>query len=187
MDFLKRRLFWILLVLVTGFYGVVYVSVQQALRLGANEPQRSMAQDVAKQLDEGRKPEDLLKQQIDMGSNMAPFVIVYDKYGAVVAGDGYINGTIPQVPIGVLAATQGHKINSVTWQPTNKVRIASVGVEANSYYILSGRSLSVVEDQISSFGKWLAAAWFLSIVLLSVVYRFIRQRFHKPAPVKSTE
>ncbi|HTE58638.1 MAG TPA: hypothetical protein VK694_07930 [Verrucomicrobiae bacterium] len=177
----KQSVLAMAILVVTFFFGVIFVSVQQALRLGANEPQGSMAQDVAKELNLGRKPQDLFKDQVDIGSNMAPFVIVYDKYGKVVAGSGYLDGTIPEVPVGVLAAAKGNKVNKVTWQPNERVRIASVSREADNYYVLGGRSLAVVERKITSFTRWLIAAWLLSLAAAVGIYRLST----KPAQKKS--
>jgi hypothetical protein len=186
MHLLKRRLFWVyLLALITIFYGVVYVSVQQALRMGANEPQASMIKDIATQLNNGRQPSDFFNKKIDIGSNMAPFVIIYDKYGKVVSGDGYIGGSAPQVPIGVLAATKGHKTNTVTWQPNDKIRIASVSTEANNYYVLGGRSLLVVESKIKTFTKCLVIAFLATVAATVAAYKLINKKPRKaPAEQK---
>jgi hypothetical protein len=116
-----------------------------------------------------------------MATNMAPFIIIYDKYGKVVAGNGYLNNSIPQVPIGVLAATEGHKINPVTWEPANKVRIASVSVQGgNNYYVLGGRSLFTVEAEIHSFTQWLFGIWAICLALIYASYRFMRRGLPKP-------
>jgi hypothetical protein len=139
-----------------------------------------MVQDVAKELNLGRKPDDLFKEQTDIGSNMAPFIIVYDKYGKVVDGSGYLDGVIPEVPVGVLAAAKGNKLNKVTWQPNDRVRVASVSKEADNYYVLGGRSLAVVEGKITSFTRWLVVAWLLSIVAVYGIYRL----FTKPTAQK---
>jgi hypothetical protein len=178
MRYLQRPLFWVsLAILGTVGAAVVYISVQQALRHEANDPQSAMAQDVARDLENNKKPSDLVNGYIDMATNMAPFIIIYDKYGKVVAGNGYLNNSIPQVPIGVLAATEGHKINAVTWQPDNKVRIASVSVQGgNNYYVLGGRSLFDVEAVIHSFTQWLVSLWILSLVLIYTLYKLINHK-----------
>lgn len=186
MGYLKRRLLWVsLAALLTLVVGVLYVAVQQSLRHGANDPQSSMAQDVARDLENNKNPSDLVNGYIDMATNMAPFIIIYDKYGKVVAGNGYLNNSIPQVPIGVLAATEGHKINPVTWQPENKVRIASVSVQGgNNYYVLGGRSLFVVEADIHSFTQWLLGLWAIGLALVYAAYKFTRRGSPKPAEDK---
>jgi hypothetical protein len=172
-----------LAVLLTLTAGLLYVAVQQALRYEANNPQSSMAQDVARDLENNKKPSDLVNGYVDMATNMAPFIIIYDKYGKVVAGNGYLNNSIPQVPIGVLAATEGHKINAVTWQPDNKVRIASVSVQGgNNYYVLGGRSLFDVEAVTHSFTQWLVSLWILSLILIYTLYKLINHKKAQSAP-----
>jgi hypothetical protein len=181
MRYLQKRVLWLgLALLVTLMTLVVYVAVQQSLRIGANEPQRSMAQDVARDLENHKQPQSLTNGYIDMRSNMAPFIIIYDKFGKVVAGNGYLDNSIPQVPIGTLAATKGHKINAVTWQPADKVRIASVSVEAGDYYVLGGRSLSIVEKQIRSFTQWTLSFLAASLVVIYLGYRLAKPKARTP-------
>lgn len=186
MDVLKKKKFWLgLIVIATFVLAVILVVGQQAYRLGANEPQRSMAQDIVMELDRGRKPTELLNGQVDISGNMAPFIIIYDKYGKVVAGNGYLDGSIPQVPIGVLAASQGHKVNAVTWQPKDKVRIASVSVEANNYYVLGGRSLFVIEKKINSFMRWIAVLWLIKVIVLIALYKLFSNKPARPGKAKA--
>ena len=115
-KFVERPFIEILLIFViTCFAFVVYVTYQQASRMGANEPQRSIVMDIAADLQNGKNLKDYTAGYIDISNNMAPFVIIYDKYGKVVAGNGYLDNAVPQVPIGVLATSDNHKENSVTW------------------------------------------------------------------------
>jgi hypothetical protein len=170
-------------VIATVSLGVLYVAVQQALRLGADEPQASMASDTATSLENGARPQDLTKGQVNMSTNMAPFIIIYDKSGKVISGNGYLDGQVPQVPIGVLRAAGRGKANRVTWQPEHKVRIASISYATRDYYVLAGRSLKVVEGHISSFGKWVAAVW-ATIVLLILAAYTVASRKEKRANAK---
>jgi hypothetical protein len=185
MIYLENRIFllrWA--AVITLVFGLFFVAVQQSLRLGANEPQASMGQDIAKKLQDGKAPQDIVFGQINIATDTAPFIIIYDQFGKVRAGNGYLNGTVPQVPIGVLAATHGHKINAVTWQPEGNIRIASVSVQAGTSYVLAGRSLYVIENKISAFGKWLAAGWVAAMALLIAAYRFIYRS--KPKHIKES-
>jgi hypothetical protein len=96
-------------------------------------------------LNEGQDPSVLAKGKVDVGSSLAPFVIIYDISGHVVNGSGYLNGSVPTVPLGVLTAANSKPYNAVTWQPEGGVRIAAVSVATHHYYVLSGRSLKEVE------------------------------------------
>lgn len=162
-----------LLVLVTLGYMLLYVVIQQSLRLGANEPQASMAKRIASQLQTGRSPHDVTVGYVDMRADTAPFIIIYDQYGKVVSGNGYLDGSVPQVPIGVLAAAKGKKLNRVTWQPQNNVRIASVSAQAGNRYVLVGRTLAVIEKKISTAMWWLAVLWAVTLALIVVLYRVL--------------
>lgn len=165
---MKKKLpYVVIIVIATVALGALYIAVQQALRIGADEPQGSMASDVAASLENGARAQDLTKGQVNISTSMAPFIIVYDKSGKVVAGNGYIDGQVPQVPIGVLRNAGRGKANKVTWKPESKVRIASVTYATRDYYVLAGRSLKVVESYIDLFTKWIASIW-AAIVLLTV-------------------
>jgi hypothetical protein len=170
------------LVFVTFVFGVVYVSVRQTWRLGANEPQTSMVQDVVRELNNGRRPDDLFTEKLDVAVNMAPFIIVYDKYGNPVAGSGYLDGTWPKVPVGVLAASKEGRVNKVIWQPNDRVRIASVSQEADNFYVLGGRSLMVIERKITNFTRWLVVAWLTTLALLIALCKLWEKKPKKLAP-----
>ena len=150
--------------------------MQQSWRQGANLPQDAMAHAVASDLLSGKKPSDVTQGYIDMSNNLAPFVIIYDQFGKVVSGNGYLDNSVPQVPIGVLAASKGGKTNKVTWQPNSTVRIASVSVQSGNYYVLGGRSLKDVEHKIAMMGRIILAAWAASLVLMVLVYKLTHRR-----------
>jgi hypothetical protein len=177
MEHLRKPGLWIGAALIlTLLYALFYLTIQQTLRLAANEPQTSMAKDVAADLRTGKKPDNLVSGYIDMSTNMAPFIIIYDQFGKVVAGSGYLDNSIPQVPVGVLAASKGGSTNDVTWQPKQNVRIASVSAKGGDYYVLGGRSLTITEKQIGRVTRLVAAAWLLTILLLVVMYQFVKKR-----------
>lgn len=181
MRYLRNRLFWLTLaVLTTIGFAWTYLGARYALRLGANAPQDSIAQDVAQQIEDGKRPEDLVEGRVDMERSHAPFVIIYDQYGKVVKGNGYLDGSVPQVPIGVLSATKGHKINKVTWQPKDHVRIASVSVQADDNYVLGGRSLWTVEQHIRSFTQWTVGLWVVAMILIFLIYKLFNRKTKNP-------
>ncbi len=165
--------------MISAFFAVVYVSVQQALRIGANEPQASMVDDIAAQLENGQKPADMFRTSIDIAKDMAPFIVVYDKFGKPLYGTGYLTNVLPNVPIGVLSAGEKGR-SAVTWQPDSKIRIASVSRATKDYYVLGGRSLFVVENKIRSFTQWLAATWVLAMALIAGLYALLHRRAKTP-------
>jgi hypothetical protein len=183
MDFLKTRKLWLgLAIAVTIQAGVIYIAVQQSLRFAANQPQKSMANGAAADLESGKRPADLAKGYVDMAHTMAPFIIIYDQYGKVVAGNGYLDNRVPQVPIGVLSAAKGHKINEVSWEPSNGVRIAAVSVQGGNYYVLGGRSLEDTEHYIKWFGQWLAALWGIAFAATILGFHWARRQDNRRTP-----
>lgn len=129
-------------------FATIFVVSHQIQRTEANSPQIQLAQDTADDLSSGQAPDTIIEDHVNMARSLAPFVIIYDSNGRVVAGSGTLNGQIPSIPIGVLKNSDGKDYNAVTWEPQNGVRIASVTVKSGGYYITSGRSLKEVEKNI---------------------------------------
>ena len=160
--------------------GVTYVSVQQVLRGGANDPQVQLAEDGAAALTAGAGPESLVGAGsavvglagagvVDVATSLAPFVVVYDAAGAPLASNGRLDGTLPVPPVGVLRAAAGSGRNAVTWQPRSGVRIATVTVPWSGGTVLAGRSLRVVEEREDLALVLVAAAWAAGLVTLVAV------------------
>ena len=101
-----------------------------------------------------------------MAASLAPFVIIYDTSGKVVSGSGYLAGQIPSAPLGMLESAKGAEYHAITWEPETGVRIASVTVATDKYYVLSGRNLREVErSEGNTF--WLSA--FGGVVTLAML------------------
>jgi hypothetical protein len=159
-----KRILWHWLPLATitvALGGMVYLAIQQVLRLGGNEPQVQMAEDAAAALVGGEPPQMVLPSgKVDLASSLAPFMIVYDETGAVMAASGYLAGQVPSLPPGVLDYTRSHGEDRVTWQPAPGVRIAAVIIHhggAQSGFVLAGRSLREVERRIDLLNLQVAA------------------------------
>lgn len=161
----------------TVIFGTIYVVGQQILRQDANDPQIQLAQDIAQKLNAGGQPTDIDNSMVNMATSLAPFIIIYDKAGVVVAGSGYLNGNLPTVPLGVLQHSTNAAFNAVTWEPAASVRIASVTVSANNYYVLSGRSLKQVEARESTIMELALFGWLVTVVGI-VTVNFCRSMFH---------
>jgi hypothetical protein len=147
------------------------VTVQQMLRRGANQPQYQLADVYAKQLAAGSDPEQVLPAgHIDLADSLAPFVIVYDDQIRPLASNGYLQESIPTPPRGVFDYARRHTINVLTWQPRPGVRIAAVVRRVNGPnpgFVLTGRSLTVVERQESLLWYMSFGVWFLILALLA--------------------
>jgi len=164
-------------IVTTALCALVYVVVQQSLRQGANDPQIQIAEDAAMALSNGQTTQAVIPTtSVDLTRSLAPFVMVFDNTGKVVASSGELHGQPPNLPFGVLDNAMENGENRVTWQPEAGVRIASVVVPytANQVitgYVLAGRSLREVEDRETQAELYAGIVWVAALFasLLAVV------------------
>ena len=162
-------LFLPLAVLATLTCGLAYALVQQDLRSGANDPQIQMAEDAARALDGGAQPASLVgTSTVDVAQSLAPFLVIFDRSGAVLATDGQLDGHVPVPPPGVLEAARASGSNRVTWQPRPGVRVATVSVPWSGGAVLAGRSLREVEIREDAALQIALAAWLVMLVSLAL-------------------
>ncbi len=170
MDVLKRALiYWsAVLVAITVAAGLTYVAMQQNLRQSANSPQVQRAYDAAAALESGQTPESVIPPaKVDIGRSLAPFVIVYDDSGKVVASSATLDGSTPSVPGGVLDYTASHGEDRVTWMPNSTARIATVVVRVGGEhpgFVVAGRSLQEIERTIGNTGTLIGLGWLAAAV-----------------------
>ncbi len=150
----------------------MYLVGQQALRLGGNDPQLQMAQDAASRLSAGEPLTSVAPTRaLDVGTSLAPFTIVYDETGSVLAASGQLHGQAPGLPSGVLEAVRQHGEDRVSWQPEPGARYAAV-VErvsgAQPGFVLVARSLRETEQRIGVIQS-LALAGGLALLAASLV------------------
>src|SRR5690349_4618324 len=102
--FRRAVIVWVpLAVALTGVCGVVYASVQQALRQGANDPQIQIAEDAAATLDGGAAPTSVVPARaVDLSTSLQPFVMLFDKSNRLVASSATLHGNAPAFPASVL-------------------------------------------------------------------------------------
>lgn len=154
-------------VLATLAAGLVFVTTQQVLRLGANDPQLQIAEDAAAALDAGATPAAVVgAAKVDVAASLAPFVVVFDAAGHVLATDGALDGAAPAPPSGVLASAAKGTPNMVTWQPRPGVRVASVTVRWKGGTVFAGRSLREVERRVDLVLALCGGAWAATMVAL---------------------
>ena len=159
---------------ITGICLLVYATVQQSFRTGANDPQIQLAEDATTQLASGTHPESLRAivggPSVDIEQSLATFVIVYDERGTVLVGTGMLGGRVPVPPAGVFAVAREHGEDRVSWQPTRRARVAAVvrhSAAGNGAFVLAGRSLREIEARESSLRMMCAMAW---IMLLATTF-----------------
>jgi len=154
---------------VTALAGLVYLSVQQTLRLSANDPQIQLAEDAGAALATGQPPQSVLPgAPVDLATSLRPFVIVLRDSGELVASSATLHGQSPVIPAGVLAYVREHGEERVTWQPEVGVRSAAVVVRyagPQPGFVLAGRSLREVEYREQQMLQLVAVAWVATLLI----------------------
>jgi len=146
---------WLPIAIATaGLCGLVYLTVQQSLRMGANDPQIQMAEDAASALNNGASVDSIVPIiKVELAASLAPFLMIFDDSGNVLASSATLHGAIPVYPSGVLDYTRQKGEDRVTWQPETGVRMATVVVRYAKGLVLAGRSLKEVEIRESNIEK----------------------------------
>jgi hypothetical protein len=160
-------------VVITAFCALAYASVQQAYRQGANDPQIQMAEDAADALAGGTSVDEIVPaSKVSVAKGLAPFLIVYDGDGKVLAESVVLDGKTPELPDGVLDSTKQMGENRVTWQPREGVRIAAVIVSYKDGFVLAGRNLREVEIREAQVTQFAGITWLLAMIATLVVIAF---------------
>jgi hypothetical protein len=173
-TFLKILKKWLPLAIATaGLCGLAYLLVQQSLRISANDPQIQMAEDAASTLAGGASADAMVPSaKVDIAASLAPFLVIYDDSGKILASSAVLHGENPAIPAGVLDFTRQHGEDRVSWQPENGVRIAAVVVRTNNGFVLAGRSLREVEKRISQVenlsGLAILVIWFTTLFVITM-------------------
>jgi hypothetical protein len=158
-------------------FGTVYTAVQQAQRSAANSPQIQLAEDTAAALGRGQTPQQILTGNLDIAHSLAPFILIYDHDGKVLAHTGTLGKQAPQVPIGVLKAADGVDLHSVTWQPQHGIRLATVVVQTGRYYVVSARSLREVEKNEDLTLRIIALGTLASLLVLAGAFALTHKAY----------
>lgn len=165
----RAFIYWLPVALsITMLSALVYLAVQQNFRQTANDPQIQMAEDAATQLEGGAQSQAVVGAgKVDMARSLAPFLIVYDDAGRVVASSVQLDGQTPSLPEGVFSAVRQSGEDRLTWQPQEGVRSATVVTHfggAHSGFVLAGRSLREVEKRASQLTQVVGLAWIAALV-----------------------
>ncbi|MDN5275216.1 MAG: hypothetical protein JWP06_1117 [Candidatus Saccharibacteria bacterium] len=150
------------------FFG--YISVQQSLRLGLNDPQVQMAEDIASQLSQGASPVSAIPTgSVDESQSLAPFVTIVNNNIDILASSGKIGDQIPLPPTSAFPDSQKPGNNWFTWQH-DKVRDAAVIVPYGNHtgYVLVARSMGQVENTIG-YITTLAGLTLLSVLIVPAI------------------
>ncbi len=165
--------------LATLFSLLVYGTVQQDMRQGANDPQIEIAEDAATALAAGAKYQTNLPQEVAIGQSLAPYAIIYDDKSVPVSGTGKLHNTLPTPPAGVFAFARAHGENRLTWQPEPTIREAIVVkyfTGTRSGFVLAGRSLRETEIRVAQLSRNVLIGWLVTLVVMLGVIAFVTSK-----------
>lgn len=149
---------WIFTIFIFGLPILTsYVFVQQEARSAINVPLIQEMQSVKADLEAGVKPSEILVgKQIDLSVTQSPFITLYSLDKKVLGSSEHLSGQTLTVPSGVLGNARVKGEVRVTWQPTNKLRFASITDYVPTFgYVTVAESLREVEDRATR-NLWLA-------------------------------
>ena len=157
---------WIPLAIVTtGLCGIVYLTIQQDLRIGGNDPQIQIAEDVTTQIETGQNPLAFIPPiKVEISNSLANYIIIFDDKGKMLGSSAVLDSKAPVIPQGVFTDTKKLGETRFTWQPRVGVRSAVV---VNYFkgptngYVLVGRSLREIEKRESSLELIVFLAWII--------------------------
>lgn len=156
--------------IITVLSGLIYVSVQQSHRSGANDPQLQIARDISEQLKKNLSIDRLMTgDTVEISQSLATFKILYNSTGDPVQSTGFLDGQLPHIPKGVFDFTKTNGEDVFTWQPRKGVRMAMVMeyVQAPGIaFAAVGRSLKEVEKRVSNLTTMLLIGWLVCIGIL---------------------
>lgn len=155
---------------ITLLCGIIYIVTQQTYRLSGNDPQYQMAEDAANALSNGADPKLLVSaSSVEISQSLAPYLVIYDVAGNMVAGNAKLNGQPLKIPKGVIDYVDKNGKDAATWQPQPGVRQAMVGMRGKNYLAFTGRSLRRIEERIAKLGEQVFFGWAMSLLAMLVV------------------
>jgi len=160
------------LMIITVLCGLIYVTVQQLHRTGANDPQLQIALDLKNAIETDRSTAKWMPgDSIEISKSLSVFKTFYKPNGEPLQSTGFLDGQLPRIPRRVLDFTSKCGEDVVTWQPRHGVRMAMV-IEAVSSpeiaFVAVGRSLKDVEKRESTLVTMVLVAWLVcgGVILL---------------------
>lgn len=173
----NRKIFFILTCfLITLFSGVIFVTVQQSLRLSANDPQVQIAGDILNSLAQGADPKQLSPTTVDMEKATNPFVVIYGNNEQAVGSTVILDKKTPVPPKEAFEKTKKNNENRFTWEPKKGLKQAVVMVKYKDGYVLVGKSLGEIEDRIMLIMRIVGVGWVVGIAATFLAFLFTRPR-----------
>src|SRR5215467_8003398 len=87
------------IIIITVLCGLIYVSVQQTYRSGANDPQLQIASDLKTNLENDRfMAQSMPNDSIDLSKSLSVFKTIYNKNGEPVQSTGFLKVSCQKCP-----------------------------------------------------------------------------------------
>jgi len=167
------------LMIITVLCGLIYVTVQQSHRTGANDPQLQIALDLKNAIETDRSTVQWMPgDTIEISKSLSVFKTFYNRNGEPVQSTGFLDGQLPRIPKTVLDFTERNRENVVTWQPQRGIRLAMVieSVKSSSIgFVAVGRSLKEVEKRESTLVTMVLVAWLVCVGV--ILFHFLLSYF----------
>ena len=144
---------------------IIFLVIQQDIRIGTYDPQIQLAEDMASSFNNGMTA--TTSGKIDVSKSLAPFTIIYNKQGKVVSSNAYLDGKTPTLPPSVLTSRKGTEVpgeNRLTWQPQEGVRLATVVTSYSKGYVVVGRNMREAEVRINDQFNNILIGWVIALI-----------------------
>lgn len=169
-----RHLFLVSLATMTVAIVFSLILAQQALRLSANETITQLSEDTSGALEAGTAATLLASPTpVRIDKSLAPYVIITNTDGAVVASSGQLNGTSPVPSLDTLQSSTSNGIAYVSWLPNGATRQAIVikpyHGPSGSGFVVAGRSLREIEKSNDVFLQLAIIAWISGFLALGLL------------------
>ena len=168
-------------------YAIVYLAMQQYIRLSANEIPIQYAEDTRNELLHKSDLSEIFKAvpKIELGKSLSPFIIICDSNTAPQASTCSLDGRCPVPPRGAFITAQQQGQNRITWQPEPGIRNAIVilpfSMNGAHGYILAGQSLRETEDRERFLLSQIAAGILITLVatfITALISAFIKNKMN---------
>src|SRR5438094_548668 len=94
------------IMIVTILCGLIYATVQQSHRSGANDPQLQIAEDLKNAIENDHPlAKWMTDDTIEISTSLSIFKILYNKNGEPLQSTGFLDGQLPRMPRGVFDFT----------------------------------------------------------------------------------
>ena len=158
------------IMIVTILCGLIYATVHQSHRSGANDPQLQIARDIKNAIGNDHSlTKWMTDDSIEISTSLSIFKTLYNKNGEPVQSTGFLDGQLPRMPRGVFDFTNKNQEDVLTWQPQRGVRMAMVVEAVRSPvigFVAVGRSLQEVEKRESNLVTMVLVAWLVCVGII---------------------